>query len=70
MLKSKSRKQEIQEIQENKKLNFHFYTLYKVSNTPARFSEGRRPEENLAGVLDTNTMAKDLFLATQKIWNI
>ena len=43
---------------------------YLVSNTPARFSEGRRPEENLAGVLDTNTMAKDLFLATQKIWNI
>ena len=41
-----------------------------VSYTSARFSEGRRPEENLAGVLDTNTMAKDLFLASQKIWNI
>ena len=36
----------------------------------ARISSGLRPSENLAGVLDTNTMAKYFFLITQKIWNI
>ena len=37
------------------------------SNTPARFLEGRRPEINLAGILNANTMAQTLCLQTQKI---
>ena len=40
---------------------------YSNSNTPARFLEGRRPEINLAGILDANTMAHPLCLQTQKI---